>query len=204
MLRTVTFSQGEVARFVNANFVAAWHNRSPGFKDLDYTSENHIFKRSVDAYTTKNICTFFLTPDGRVFHYVAGHLGPTRFLETLWLAARMRAEAFDGRMSLKPDGLKTLAAIHAQRAAALKAKGFEPETGTLSYRGLTHTHGKECAWALEELRTYLTGLHEGLSKAVALATIDEVRYAYAYGNSFSEEAAGAAPLKGRYLGLTLG
>lgn len=197
MLRTVTFSQGDVARFVNANFVAAWHNRSPGFKDLDYKAENDIFTRSVDAYTTKNICTFFLAPDGRVFHYVAGHLGPARFLETLRLAARMRAEAFDDRMSLKPDGLQTLRAIHAQRAAALKARGFEPETGTLTYRGLTHTHGKDCAWALEELRVYLTGLHEGLSKAAALATIDQVRYAYDYGNSFSEEAPGTVALKGR-------
>jgi hypothetical protein len=204
VLRTVTFSQGEVARFVNANFVAAWHNRSPGFKDLDYTAEKDIFKRSADAYTTRNICTFFLAPDGRVFHYVAGHLGPTRFLETLSLAARMRAEAFDDRMDLKPDGLRALRAIHAERAAVLKAKGFAPDTGTLAYRGLSHTHGKDCAWALEELRVYLTGLHQGLSKAVALAPIDEVRYAYDYGNSFSEEAPGTAALKGRSHAIAVG
>ena len=36
-----------------------------------------------------------------------------------------------------------------------------------------------------------------------LATIDEVRYAYDYGNSFSEEIAGAAPVKGRELSLSL-
>jgi hypothetical protein len=200
----VTFSQPEVAAFVNANFVAAWHNRAPGFKDLDYKAENEIFTRSVDAYATKNICTFFLTPDGRVFHYVAGHQGPTRFLETLFLAARMRAEAFDARMELKPDGLPTLRAIHAERAAALKAKPFEPETGSLTYRGLTHTHGKECAWPLEELRAYLRGLHEAQSKAIALRPLDEIRYAYDYGNSFSEEAAGASPLKGRSLVPTFG
>ncbi|HEX7901696.1 MAG TPA: hypothetical protein VF950_28310 [Planctomycetota bacterium] len=192
-----------MAAFVNANFVAAWHNRAPGFKDLDYKAENDIFTRSVDAYPTMNICTFFLAPDGRVFHYVAGHQGPTRFLETLRLAARVRAEAFDAKMGLRPDGLRAVQAIHAERAAALKAKGFEPETGTLSYRGLTHTHGKECAWALEELRKYLRNLHERQSKLPALATIDEIRYAYDYGNSFSEEAPGAAPLKGRALSFSL-
>lgn len=200
----MTFSKPEVAAFVNANFVAAWHNRAPGFKDLDYKAENDIFTRSVDSYPTMNICTFFLAPDGRVFHYVAGHQGPTRFLEILRLAARMRGEAFDDRMGLRPDGLKTLQTIHAERSAALKAKGFEPETGTLSYRGLTHTHGKACAGALEELREYLRILHERQSKRAALATIDEVRYAYDYGNSFSEESPGAAPLKGKAISFSLG
>jgi hypothetical protein len=199
----VTFSQPEVAAFVNAHFIAAWHNRAPGFKDLDYKAEHDIFTRSVDAYPTKNICTFFLAPDGRVFHYVAGHQGPTRFLETLKLAARMRREAFDDRMVPRPDGLKTIQAIHAERAAALRLKGFELEKGTLTYRGLTHTHGEGCAWALEELREYLRNLHERQSKAAALPTIDEVRYAYDYGNSFSEEIAGAAPLKGRPLTFAL-
>ena len=200
----MTFSKPEVAAFVNAHFVAAWHNRAPGFKDLDYKAENQIFTLSVDAYPTKNICTFFLAPDGRVFHYVAGHQGPTRFLETLRLAARMRAEAFDDRMAPRPDGLPTLKAIHAGRAAALKARGFEPESGTLTYRGLTHAHGEHCAWALEAYREYARQYHERQARSTALAAIDDVRYAYDYGNSFSEEIAGAAPLKGRTLSLGLG
>jgi len=42
---------------VNANFVSAWFNRSPGFCNDDDTAEKSIFQNSNEAFLTKNICT---------------------------------------------------------------------------------------------------------------------------------------------------
>ena len=110
-MRTVTFSDAQVARVVNKHFVCAWFNRSPGFTNNDYTTEKNIFKGSAEAYTTRNICTFVLAPDGRVFTYVAGYLSPELFLRFINGALELRRTAFDGRMRLdiKPirsDGVR--------------------------------------------------------------------------------------------------
>src|SRR5688572_5134862 len=113
-MRTVTFSDPSVAAFVNDRFVAAWHNRAPGFRNADYAAEENIFRSSADAYPTKNICTFFLTPKGEVLFYVAGYLEPGLFLETLELVTRLaRASPAERR------------AIHAERASAT----YPPSTG---------------------------------------------------------------------------
>jgi hypothetical protein len=199
VLRTVTFSNPDVAELVNANFVAAWYNRSPGFHNLTHEAEKNIFTSSVDAYPTKNICTFFLTPDGKVFHYVAGHLGPSQFLEVLRLAIKLRAEAFDEAMALRPKGMQSLRAIHAERARWLLANPLAIEEGALTYRGRTHTHSLSCQWALEGLRFYLRGLHSTWAETAELPALGSIRYDYLYGNSFTQELPGTPPIKGREL-----
>jgi len=85
-MRTVTFSNQTVANFINRNYVPAWHNRGPGFHDEELSTENSISKLS--AYATRNIVTFFLRPDGRVFFYAAGYYPPKSFLEILKFARK--------------------------------------------------------------------------------------------------------------------
>ena len=181
----MTFSTPEVAAFVNAHFVAAWHNRAPGFKDLDYKAEENIFARSVDAYPTKNICTFFLTPKGEVLFYVAGYLEPGLFLETLELVTRLaRASPAERR------------AIHAERASAT----YPPSTGRkLAYRGLVHEHADRCRspWLFQK---YIQAVHKRFSESETLAPLATVRHKYLCGNGFSEEDASAEPIGGEIVG----
>ena len=86
----MTFSDKRVADAVNANFVAAWVNRGPGFQNLDFNTEQWIFQSDMEAYPTKNICTFFLTPEGKVFYYVAGSYSPELFVKILETASTLR------------------------------------------------------------------------------------------------------------------
>ena len=94
----MTFSDKRVADAVNANFVAAWVNRGPGFRNLDFHTEQWIFQGDLEAYPTKNICTFFLTPEGKVFYYVAGSYSPEIFLQVLDTASGLRGALFDAAM----------------------------------------------------------------------------------------------------------
>ena len=195
MLRTVTFSDAKVAEVVNANFVSAWFNRSPGFCNGDDKAEKSIFEHSNEAFTTKNICTFILTPEGRVFHYVAGYLSPKLFLRFLDDALALRRAGFDERMKLKTDGAQALRSIHADRAAAREKEAKTP--GQLvgpaegSYQGAVHRHSEACSWILAEASGYVARVHRFWEKTAALPDLQDVRYKYLYGNIFSEEGAGA-------------
>ena len=60
--------------------------------------------KKAEAFTTRNICTFFLAPDGRVFHYVSGYVSPGLFLRMLHKVRAARETAFDGHMKLRPGG----------------------------------------------------------------------------------------------------
>lgn len=189
MLRTVTFSDDKVAGLVNREFVAAWFNRSPGFRNADDQAEKSIFKDSSEAFLTKNICTFVLTPDGRVVHYVAGYVSPEIFLRFLDDALALQRAA--------QDGFPALRKLHAERAAAYEK---EAASATLckieerTYRGLTHQHGDRCAWLLRDALKYLGRVHRSWEKAAALPALDDLRYKYLYGNDFSEESQGATPI----------
>lgn len=193
MLRTVTFSNAKVADVVNASFVSAWFNRSPGFRNGDDLAEKSIFEHSNEAFLTKNICTFILTPEGRVLHYIAGYVSPEIFLRFLDEALALRRAGFDEQMRLAAGGLDALRRIHAQQAAAREkesnasACGFELRT----YRGVTHRHGDTCAWRIREAATYLARVHRSWEKTTALPALDDVRYKYLYGDDFSEEGPGA-------------
>jgi hypothetical protein len=191
VLRTVTFSNRKVADLVNANFVPAWFNRSPGFRNTDDAPEKSIFQHSSEAFLTKNICTFVLTPEGRVIHYIAGYVSPEillRFLDDALALRRASAEGAD-----------TLRKVHAALAGEYEKKAKEaatlPEAADRSYRDLTHRHTDACAWQIQETWSYLGRVHRSLEKAAALPTLDEIRFKYLYGNDFSEEGKGASPIQ---------
>ena len=198
MLRTVTFSDAKVAEVVNANFVAAWFNRSPGFTDSDDRTEKSIFEHSTEAFPTKNICTFILTPEGRVFHYIAGYVSPEPFLGFLEEALALRRSGFDDRMALKPDGMEALKKLYAAKAAAHEAesKNAAVPSGApeRTYRGITHRHTDACRWRIRELSEYLGRVHRFWEKALALPALEDVRFKYLYGNDFSEEGPGASKI----------
>jgi len=200
----VTFSDGKVAELVNANFVAAWLNRGPGFHNEDYGSEQRIFQSSMEAYPTKNICTFFLTPQGRVFHYVAGYFAPELFRSELEAALRLRAAAFDAEMNLKTDGPEALRKIHhaeAERLSGTMGKAALAGIADRSYRSFSHAHTEACAKVVECGLRYLVALHRHWSGEGAPRDFEALRFDYVYGNSFSEEPRrGAAPLSGSLVG----
>jgi len=191
----VTFSDPKVADFINANFVSAWHNRAPGFKNDDPAAEQDIFQRSPEAYTTKNICTFFMSADGHVLHYFAGYLSPDLFLTHARLAIEIRRTAFDDTFTLKKDGIEKARALQAAQLGAIK-ETVVPTSGTLAYRALKHEHGKECAGRLWEYVEYARALHKLWSEAKEFPALETVRYTYMYGNDFSEESEGATPIHG--------
>lgn len=199
MLRTVTFSDKKVAELVNANFVSAWVNRSPGFCNNSDEAEKSIFQGATEAFLTKNICTFVLAPDGRVFHYAAGYLSPELFLRFLEDALALRRAGFDQGMIQKPGGLDAMRKLHAERATARQAE-FQTvqrpaDGGERTYRNLTHRHNENCSWQLQEVSSYFLRVHRFWEKAAALPALDDLRYQYLYGNDFSEEGPGASPIK---------
>lgn len=198
MLRTVTFSDKKVAGLVNANFVSAWVNRSPGFCDGSDEAEKSIFQGATEAFLTKNICTFVLTPSGRVFHYVAGYVSPELFLRFLEDALALRRAGFDAWMIQKPGGLAALRKIHFERAAAREAElSVVPQPadkGEWSYRSLTHRHDEDCGWQLQEASRYFRRVHQFWQRTPALPSFDDLRYKYFYGNDFSEEGKDASPI----------
>ena len=199
----MTFSDPEVAAFVNRNFVSAWTNRGPGFFNADFSTEKWIFSSSMEAYPTKNICTFFLSPDGKVFNYLAGYYGPDLFLKALKTAADLRQALFDEKMQAKAGGLDAARKIHGQRALLMAAqrervksaegrdegwRKIVAEYKSAAYRGQNHTHSAGCLSNLRAGLDYLARLHQAWSETAELPDLEEVRYAYLWGNPFTEEA----------------
>ena len=194
----MTFSNKKVAEVVNANFVATWFNRSPGFKNTDDEAEKSIFQGASEAFLTKNICTFVLTPDGKVFHYIAGYVSPEIFLRFLDDALALRRAGFDHWMIQKPEGPEALRKLHAERAAAYEKEGKSTPkpcgTDVRSYKELTHRHGDSCGRQIGETWGYLGRVHRFWEKTYGLPTLEDVRFKYLYGNDFSEEGQGASPI----------
>jgi hypothetical protein len=194
----VTFSNRKVAEVVNAKFVPAWFNRSPGFRNTDDQAEKSIFQGASEAFLTKNICTFVLTPDGRVFHYMAGYVSPELFLRFLDDALVIRRAGFDDRMAPKAEGLEALRRVHAALAASYENEGKNPskpaEVADRTYRDATHRHSDACSWQIQQTWLYLGRVHRSWEKSAALPALEEIRFKYLYGNDFSEEGQGATPI----------
>ncbi len=169
-MRTVTFSDRRVAEAVNSRFVPVWYNRGRGFHNCEVRTEKWIFESSGEAYPTKNICTFFLTPDLRVLHYAAGYYAPDLFLEVLASAERAAG-----------------AGDPARGEAAGRA-----EAGTLRWRGEDHRHTSRCAGVVKEARAYFGRVREALA-ASGPVPLETVQHAYLFGNSFTEEVHSEKP-----------
>lgn len=174
-MRTVTFSDAHVAKLVSEHFVSAWFNRGPGFHNEDYSAEQWIAAKS--TYPTRNICTFFMTPEGMLFDYVAGYHEPAVF------SARLES-TIEIRKAL-PDGIDAVRAAHRRAAERAFAGG-----GTIEYRGARYD-------AARTSDGYFRALHEHWSRVETLPWLDEVRFDYLYGNSFTEESRDATGVGGR-------
>ena len=206
----MTFSDKTVADYVNANFVSAWFNRGPGFTNDDYRTEQWIFTSSMEAYPTKNICTFFMTPEAKVFYYAAGYYSPDVFMELLRTATALREALFDDRLRVKAGGLDDARKIHeraawtmeSSRKKMLAAQGKKDggksailEYNTYSYRGLKHRHEPVCLTSLCQGFEYLGKLHRHWSETEDLPGLQDVQYGYLWGNPFTEESANAKGVK---------
>src|SRR5262245_52529035 len=187
-MRTVTFSNPEVAREVNSKFVPVWINRGPGFHNTEMDTERRIFNESEEAYATRNICTFFMTPDLKVAHYVAGYYAPDLFGETLRFVEKLQGtldnpEAFrseHARFS-RICGDESDAIEEASQPDAGK-KAWEPilrKYGCYKYEA-KHHHGPGCLHSLGEAMDYWAKLHEHFASLHRMPTFDEVRKNYMF------------------------
>ncbi|HYE98194.1 MAG TPA: hypothetical protein VEJ18_04750, partial [Planctomycetota bacterium] len=161
-MRTVTFSDKQVAERINSKFVPVWFNRGQGFHNCEKRTETWIFSSAADCYPTKNICTFFLTPDLKVVYYVAGYWGPDLFLEILDAALKLQgASTPDERAKVHRD----LSAALGERSVQL---GTSPETVAGAYKSCRyekqdHKHGPACTHVLAEAFRYRKTVHDALA-----------------------------------------
>ena len=187
-MRAVTFSNKKVADQINKRFIPVWYNRGPGFHNCSLWTEKRIFTQNADCYPTKNICTFFLTPDRQVVYYVAGYYGPDTFLEIL--------KDVDGLKAAKTAGQKKRA--HELHVESIKTRieKVKSEVGDLNhvvgnqsftYGMLRHVHQAPCVSVLQEYLYYRKLVHYELAWHGGLLFKD-VQHRYISGNSFSEEA----------------
>jgi hypothetical protein len=106
-MRTVTFSNAEVAKAVNQKFVATWINRQPGFHNCDFQEEAHITKYKYECFATRNFCTFFTTPELDVLHYASGHYHPHLFLREVEFVRKLQASVLDRSNAFEKNALST-------------------------------------------------------------------------------------------------
>src|SRR5688572_30111653 len=92
-MRTVTFSNPDVARALRQDFICTWVNREPGFHNCDNHQERRIVK--MDCFATKNFVTFFTSPDQDVLHYASGYFRPEAFLAELKLVEGLKRACLD-------------------------------------------------------------------------------------------------------------
>lgn len=194
-MRTVTFSNPKVADRVNDRFIPVWYNRGAGFHNCEFWTEKRIFANSADCYPTKNICTFFLTPDREVAYYVAGYWAPDIFLEILDVVDGLRAaktprdrKLAHARISKELSG--RIRKIRSASAKPDKVDAAELErlagASVFKYSASTHRHGSRCLHVLEESLTYRQTVHGALAREGFVA-LKAVQHNYRYGNSFTEE-----------------
>ncbi len=197
-MRTVTFSDPRVAEHVNGKYVAVWYNRGKGFHNCELRTELGIFGHSADAYPTRNICTFLLTPDREVLFYVSGYYCPDLYLEILQTGERLAAARDEAELKRLHREFAALAASPrtAKRGEKAPAGASWPERvgrfREVAYEGARHAHGPACAESLRPTLDYFRTVHEKLSKE-GRVPLEKVQHDYLYGNPFSEEPPAAGP-----------
>lgn len=186
-MRTVTFSDKQVAEHVNSTFVPVWFNRGIGFHNCEKWTETRIFTSAADCYPTKNICTFFLTPDLEVVYYVAGYWGPSLFNEILEHVVKLQSATPDTRAAVHTELASILAGRLSQvQAGEDEAKPLLSSYGACRYEKLDHKHGPSCLHVLSEAFRYRKEVHDQL--AGSTTPLEKVQFAYKFGNPFTEEA----------------
>jgi hypothetical protein len=191
-MRTVTFSNAKVAEVVNSKFVPVWYNRGQGFHNCEKSTEQWIFSSSTECYPTKNICTFFMTPDLDVVYYVSGYYSPDMFLEILASVQKLQAsprnlgavqKEISAELSKRLEELKTANV----KAAVATGSGPLKPYGACCYEKIEHKHNDRCFWVINEAFRYRKEVHDSLVDGGSVP-FDKVQHAYKYGNSFTEEA----------------
>jgi len=119
-MRTVTFSDGDVARVVGDTCVSAWRNKRPDMKIPDGLYKGLSWSiRFSNGAAAHNLASIFADPDGTVIHAVPGVLDPAAFKESLEFARALRARMYEGAVRRK-DADQICAEAH--RVAADKTE----------------------------------------------------------------------------------
>lgn len=196
-MRTVTFSDADVAKAVNGSFVSTWSNRRPGFLNNDRSAEERIQTSTFEAFATKNFCTFFVTPDRKVLHYVSGYFAPQYFLDEVRFAKKLGEELLDAEGNLREDAPHTFRESHAEARRALASqvaalnKAQEEGRPFKSEDKGANKHSTQRRRSLIEGLRHLMEVHMDLAdrtvEATRLVALDEVFMKHLYGNRFTEE-----------------
>ncbi len=121
-MRTVTFSNDDVQKMLNNDFVCCYTNT-----EGDPTA-GASFSHAPDSEPgpcgrgagRQNVQTIFLTPDAEIFHVASGYLAPEDLLDELQFAKDLFAE-----LKRRPQrGKETVVAAHKSRLTKL---GFTPQ-----------------------------------------------------------------------------
>jgi hypothetical protein len=194
-MRTVTFSNPKIAKEVNANYVPVWVNRGPGFHNCELRTEKRIFQTSQEAYSTRNICTFFMTPDEKVLHYVAGYYSPNLFWDVLVFAKK--AQEYQDRPDKIRGAHRRFANLARLEVKKMKKMGWRQalkKYGRYSFMG-RHSHGSQCKRHIIEAMNYWTKLHDRFSATDTFPQFSAVKADYLSGNRFSEEPRRGTPTR---------
>ena len=186
-MRTVTFSDSKVAAFVNKKFVPVWHKRGPGFHNDNYQTEKWIFQSAFESYPTKNICSFFLRPDGKTFFYAAGYYAPDFYLEILRAALQTASHSkkvLNGYAQRCDELVGMLSGKQKKNAAKLISSWCR----TAKYDGVKHNHSVACAGPAIAGYSYLARVFRWFASAEKLPNYSEIERDYLNGNSFTEES----------------
>lgn len=172
-MRTVTFSDQATAAYINQNFVPVWVNRNPGFHNCDPNTETHIFNESRKMYATRNIVTFFLTPDLDVIHYLSGYYHPGEFQKEMRFVTITAAKTFDKNFDLRPEGENILREAHLAYAK--------------SYTDSLHASATSnpVAYHVNEGVTHATQVHRDMSQR-PLPPLKDLWIKHRFGNGFTE------------------
>lgn len=194
-MRTVTFSNAEVAKAVNSRVLPTWLNRKPGFHNCELKTEARILVEAFECYPTRNFCTFFTTPDLDVLHYFSGYYSPRLFLEELRFVDELAGAVLDDKRRLIPGKIAKYAEMHElhRRLRAEESKKVSSMLPPKSKEGgvepAERFHERRANYA-EGLR-HLADVHRDLAKRAVRdgkpVALGKVLTDYLFGNPFTEE-----------------
>ena len=184
-MRTVTFSNEQVAAKVNANFVSGWYNRDPKFHNCSLKTEEHILANTPSYFGTGNFCTFFVTPEREVLHYVTGYCTPDLFLRELDFVLELSKAALDKENRLRPDAGAAIRKLHlAHQGEHDVLRDRKQKARTVG--GLTGSAPKDPKASSEEAEEFLSRIHARFALRDEPAPLAEVFNSYLCTNTFTE------------------
>jgi hypothetical protein len=193
-MRTVTFSNPEVAKAVNDKFVATWVNRQPGFHNCDTSAEKRIEKYDTECFATMNFVTYFLTPDLDVLHYFSGYYSPRFFLQQIEHVKELADAVLDDRRRFIPARLGVYAALHESQMRkraeeSRKIRSMTPPKSEMRDIGkLQQFIARRDSYA--EGMKHLADVHKELSQRAVMdkkpMPVARILTSYKHGNPFTE------------------